>query len=328
MKKHIIAAMVGVMILAVTAPAFAAANVGGTLNFGYSYDTPSVYENASSGWGVNLNGNVSDDVSFRLGFEQDPAADDGYLPPVKTNAMPDLSEAWIQAKNTPVGTVKLGAFDMAFGESNGIYWEGFNNGDEDRPINVQIDNELAGIKLSGGMQMENVSEIAAVGASASLKPMEGLDATVGVAAERAAGWDPAVGYSATYTGIENLALGLKGNLAYDEIVGSAEYEIMPGIKVNGMYGQNYWDVDDLAVGEIKQAGVSAAFGNLHGGASYEMVTDRVENGINTGDHTVIRVNGGYDLELTKGLTLGLNAGYKVDNGNPYTTVGATAGINF
>ena len=37
MKKHLIAALVGVMILAVTAPAFAA-NVGGNLEFGYEYD--------------------------------------------------------------------------------------------------------------------------------------------------------------------------------------------------------------------------------------------------------------------------------------------------
>ncbi|MGE5598227.1 MAG: hypothetical protein ACM3XS_02465 [Bacteroidota bacterium] len=327
MKKHLITALVGVMILAVTAPAFAAANVGGNIKFGYDYNVGGTNATTDN-WGLNVTGNVSEDVSYKLGFEVNP--DDGSTPVMGAPQGLSPNEGWIQAKNTMIGSVKLGAFDLGFGQGNSAGWivrttdpvTGNVIDAEYRPLNVQVDNQIAGVNLSAGTQFNLDGSVHAAGASANMKPMEGLDAAVGVLATETDDWQPALGYSVNYTGIENLGLGLKGNLKSEEIVASADYQIMPEIKLSGMYGQNTVNVDDTAVESIMQAGASAAFGNLHGGASYEQ-SEQAD-----GQHQIVRLNAGYDYELAKGLVVGLNANHTIDNSASATTFGVSAGVSF
>ncbi|MGE5550282.1 MAG: hypothetical protein ACM3ZC_07100 [Bacteroidota bacterium] len=307
MKKHIIAAMVGVMILAVTAPAFAAANVGGNLEFGYNLADMSPAA-PSTEWGLSVTGNVSDDVSFKIGLEDYEVA---------ASALPFYpNEAWIQAKNTPVGTVKLGAFDMAFGERNNTSWA------DDGALNVQVSNELAGMNVTAGAQINNAGEPHAFGASVNVQPMEAVDATVGVLATKnlSEEWEPAVGYQVNYTGIEHLNLGLKGNLKEEEIVGSAAYELMPGITVDGMYALNALNEDDEQEDSRMQAGISAKFENgLRAGASYAVVNETSK---------IMTVNGGYDFALTEGLTIALDGEYQVEDGTATNEISAKAAVKF
>ena len=192
MKKHIIAALVGVMILAVAGPAFAAANVGGNMEFGYSYDLQNqVTDSLTDDWGMNLNGNISDSVSYKIGLNTNALNEDLNPMTVDTPWGLHPSEVWIQAKGTPVGTVKLGAFDMAFGQGNGLDWqsEPVASVDEygnpimiesyDFPVNVQIDNQIAGMNVSAGARFsEQSTNLEAVGASVTAEPIDALQATV------------------------------------------------------------------------------------------------------------------------------------------------------
>ena len=162
-------------------------------------------------------------------------------------------------------------------------------------------------------------------ASVTAEPIDALQATVGVVArDNGTNWDPQAGYGVAYTGIENLALGVKGNLYDDELIGSADYQLMPEVAVNAMYGQNTANVDDDPVSEIAKVGVSAAMENgLHGGASYEM------SDMSGTDHKITRLNAGYDYQLAKGLTIGIDGKYKADDvdGND-SSIGVSAAVNF
>ena len=342
MKKHIIAALVGVMILAVAGPAFAAANVGGNMEFGYSYDLQNqVTDSLTDDWGMNLNGNISDSVSYKIGLNTNALNEDLNPMTVDTPWGLHPSEVWIQAKGTPVGTVKLGAFDMAFGQGNGLDWqsEPVASVDEygnpiiiesyDFPVNVQIDNQIAGMNVSAGARFsEQSTNLEAVGASVTAEPIDALQATVGVVArDNGTNWDPQVGYGVAYTGIENLALGVKGNLYDDELIGSADYQLMPEVAVNAMYGQKTANVDDENVTEIAKVGATAALENgLHAGASYEMSTFASDSS----DHRIVRLNAGYDYQLAQGLTVGIDGDYAKDDqaSNPDTTLGVSAAVNF
>ncbi|MGQ9779786.1 MAG: porin [Bacillota bacterium] len=309
MKKHITAALVGIMLLAVTAPAFAA-NITGNLSFGYTYDLKAMAPAAdpiANEWGLALTGRVSDDVTVKIGFENVGVAEDLALVP---------AEAWIQAANTPFGTVKLGAFDMSFGELN-------TTSIDEGLLNLQVANEFAGIALSGGVQLANDGRPHALGAAAGVELLDDLRATVGVLAKNEAGtWKPAVGYQVDYTGFPNLALGLRGNLAQEEIVGSAAYQVLPGVKVHALYGVNVPN-DETVDDELIQAGLDVnLFQGLYAGASYS-VAQRSD-----GRHEVISVSGGYDYELAKGLVVGLNGAYTIEDGTPAATVGASVGLSF
>ena len=313
MKKHITAALVGVMLLAVTAPAFAA-NVTGNLSFGYTYDLKAMAPAAdpiANEWGLALTGRVSDDVTVKIGFENVGVAEDLALVP---------AEAWIQAANTPFGTVKIGAFEMAFGELN-------TTSVEEGLLNVQVAKDFAGIALSGGLQLANDGRPHALGAAAGVELLDDLRATVGVLAKNEAGtWEPAVGYRVDYTGFPNLALGLRGNLAQEEIVGSAAYQVLPGVKVHALYGVNVpndEETGDTVDDEIIQAGVDVNIAKgLYAGASYT-VAQRAD-----GEHEIISLTGGYDYELAKGLVVGLSGNYTLEDGAADTTLGASVGLSF
>ncbi|MCL6613964.1 MAG: porin, partial [Firmicutes bacterium] len=310
---HLIAALAGVMMLAVTAPAFAA-NVTGNLSFGYTYDLKNMAPAADpigNEWGLALTGNVSDDVTVKIGFENAGVGSDLALVP---------AEAWIQAKNTPFGTVKLGAFEMAFGELN-------TTSIDEGLLNVQVANEFAGIAVSGGVQLANDGRVNALGASAGVNLFDDLRATVGVLAKNESGtWDPAIGYQVDYTGFPNLALGLRGNLAQEEMVGSAAYEVLPGLKVHALYGVNVpndEETGDTVDDQIIQAGVDVNIAKgLYAGASYT-VAQRAD-----GEHEIISLTGGYDYELAKGLVVGLSGNYTLEDGAADATLGASVGLTF
>lgn len=321
MKKHLIAAMAAAMILALAAPALAAANVGGYLDFGYTYDIDASAPDAetpANEWGLNVNGNISDSVSFKIGFENEQAVAGGQLPAP--------TEAWIQAEDTMVGNVKLGAFDLAFGHGNDAPW--YDDTDPADPIahplNVQVENDLGGINLAAGVQFDETGKWNALGAAVSMEPMYGLLTKVGVMTT--AGNDEiAFGYEAAYTGIDSLELGLKGNLKSKEMVANAGYEIMPGIKATALYGQDTENADETPCDSLIEVGAEAAFENgIHAGASYEMSE---QSGV---DHKIIRVNGGYDYELAEGLIVGLEADYVNDDqaAEAQTSFGVNAGIEF
>ena len=297
MKKHIIIAMISVLTLAVAAPAFAA-NVNGSLNFGYNMaDMNAVDPTAEIGLG--LTGNINDNVSAGVGFE---TQDISY-----TNWYPALTEAWIQAKNTPFGTVKLGAFDMSFAEGNATAWKGL----PEFPLNAEVSNTMIdGVDLVGGVQFDNGGHFYALGAKANIKPVDAIDVTVGVLATADHSWSPAVGYNVSYTGVENMGLGLRGNIQNQEMIVSAAYQLMPEVKIAGEYGKA--NVTDT----ILNAGIDGTFGKLRAGADYA----------STNGAATVSVNGGYDFELTSGLTVGLNGMYDITHNT--STLGASAGVSF
>ncbi|NLG85250.1 MAG: porin [Firmicutes bacterium] len=318
MKKHITAALVGIMLLAVTAPAFAA-SVTGNLSFGYNYDlkamAPKADDPIPNEWGLALSGKVSDDVTAGIAFENVGVREDLALIP---------TEAWIQAANTPFGTVKIGAFEMTFGELN-------TTSIENGLLNVQVANEFAGIALSGGMQLADDGKVHALGAAAGVELLDGLRATVGVLAEKGGteSWEPAVGYQVDYTGVPNLALGLRGNLAEEEIAVSASYQLLPEMRVYALAGQNVpndEDTGDPAVDiddQVIQAGVDVNFAQgLYAGASYTVAKR------DDGEHETISLNGGYNYELAKGLVVGINGEYTVEDGASTSTLGASVGLSF
>ena len=308
MKKHIIVALISVLTLAIAAPAFAA-NVNGSLNFGYNMENMTAVPPTAQ-MGLGISGNVSENVSAGIGFATMGVAEDGITNAAPGNMIqnwwPALSEAWIQAKATPFGTVKLGAFDMNFGEGNDTAWLGF----PEYSLNGLISNEIGGANVSGGVAIDHTGNLSAAGAAASVQPVDALNATVGILALDSTGWQPAVGYNVSYTGIENMGLGLRGNIQNQEMIASAAYQLMPEVKISGEYGKA--NVTDT----ILNAGINGTFGKLHAGADYA----------STNGAATVSVNGGYDFELTSGLTVGLNGKYDITHNT--STLGASAGVSF